>query len=394
MRLAIIASLLPSDTKGGAERYVGQACISLAEEHDVVILSGSPAGRVDGLPVVRLPRLPELAPDAPTAGRILWHALDQWLPSVHLTVARELRRFNPDVVLTHHPQGLSAAVFTAVAQVGAPHVHTAHDLNLLCARMTMTREGEFCGGQCTSCRIQRTIRGRAIRLNLSRLVGVSQYISDRHIRAGIVPEERARTIRLGASPGRARQRHVSRDAVTLGFIGTLGVHKGILTLLAAFERAPSSWRLFVAGSGTCESAVRDAAARDRRIQYIGHVDGDTKDAFFDELDLVVIPSEWEEPATFVAVEAAVRGIPAVVSARGGLSETPEARSFRSGDPDGLLAAMRWFVDQPEHLTQASARLLQRQAEFDWARHVREIDGLLEEVVVEEGGGTSLSSPAG
>ena len=55
MRLAIISSLLPSDTqKGGAERYAGKVSASLAEEHDVVILSGSPAGRVNGLPGCRV----------------------------------------------------------------------------------------------------------------------------------------------------------------------------------------------------------------------------------------------------------------------------------------------------------------------------------------------------
>jgi glycosyltransferase involved in cell wall biosynthesis len=389
MRLAIIASLLPSDTKGGAEQYVGQVSISLGEKHDVVVLSGSPAGRVDGLPVVRLPRLPELTPEATPAGRILWHALDQWLPSVHFTVARELRRFKPDVVMTHHPQGLSAAVFTAIARVGAPHVHTAHDLNLLCARTSMTREGEFCGGQCASCRVQRTIRGGAIRLNLSRLIGVSRYICDRHVRAGIVPEDRALTIRLGAQPGPARQRQIHGNGLTLGFIGTLGRHKGILTLLDAFDRADPDWRLVIAGSGLCEPDVRAAAERDPRIRYIGHVEGEAKDGFFDEIDLIVIPSEWEEPATFVAVEAAVRGIPAVVSARGGLPETPEARTFRSGDAHGLLAAVRWFVDEPDRLADASARLLRNRPMFDWSRHMHEVEGVLRDVA-----DPTLSSPSG
>ena len=113
-----------------------------------------------------------------------------------------------------------------------------------------------------------------------------------------------------------------------------------------------------------------------------NVSGAEKDAFFDRLDLVVIPSEWEEPATFVAAEAAVRGIPAVVSARGGLPETPESRAFRSGDVDELRRAVMWFVEDPARLEDASSRLLARRNEFEWSGHVGKVEDLLAEVASE------------
>ena len=115
MRLALVTSLLSADTRGGAELYVEEAARALAERHEVVVLTGSSQPSVDGIRTVRLPRLPILPGGAPLARRVLWHAFDQWLPHVHAAVARELRQVAPDVVLTHHPQGLSAAVFTAVA---------------------------------------------------------------------------------------------------------------------------------------------------------------------------------------------------------------------------------------------------------------------------------------
>lgn len=382
MRLALIATLLPVDSPGGAEAYVAASARSLAERHEVTLLTGSHARRLDGIETVRLPRLPMLERTAPRAGRVLWHALDQWLPHVHLAVARELRRLQPDLVVTHHPQGLSAAVFTAIAEVGLPHVHTAHDLNLLCARTSMTRGGEFCGGRCAGCLVQRRVRGTALRRNVAKLIGVSRYVCERHVRAGIVPRAKAEAIRLGAEPGRARLRRLAGDELRLGFIGTLGVHKGILTLLEALRRSSEPWRLSVAGSGYLESQVEAAARRDPRIDFLGHVEGERKDAFFDELDLVVIPSEWEEPATFVAMEAAVRGIPAVVSERGGLPETPEARTFRAGDPDELVRGIRWFVEDPERLEEASMRLLARPAEYEWSTHVARVEELLEGVLAD------------
>jgi glycosyltransferase involved in cell wall biosynthesis len=298
---------------------------------------------------------------------------------VHGALSHELKRFRPDVVLTHHPQGLSAAVFTAIAVRRLPHVHTAHDLNLLCARTTMTRDGEFCGGRCASCRVQRVFRGGTIKLDLARLIGVSRYICERHIRARVVSADRAIALRLGAIPGRARLRKVDGGPLTLGFIGTLSPHKGIRTLLTAFRSTEEPWRLVVAGAGPLEAEVRSAARIDDRIDYVGHVQNSAKDAFFDRCDLVVIPSEWEEPATFVAVEAAVRGIPTVVSARGGLTEAPEARTFRSGAPHELVGAVRWYLADPRRIEEASARLLASREEYEWSTHVRRVEAILEEV---------------
>ena len=382
MRLALVATLLPGDSPGGAEAYVEASARSLAERHEVTVMTGSPSAEIAGIPTVRLPRLPVLSRSAPRAGRVLWHALDQWLPNVHVALARELRRLEPELVITHHPQGMSAAVFTAIAECGVPHVHTAHDLNLLCARTSMTRGGEFCGGRCAGCLVQRRIRGAALRRNVAKLIGVSRYLCERHVRAGIVPRERAETLRLGAEPGTARLRRIDGDEVRLGFIGTLAVHKGILTLLEALRRTDEPWQLSVAGSGYLEREVVAAARRDPRITFFGHVTGAAKDAFFDELDLVVIPSEWEEPATFVAVEAAVRGIPAVVSHRGGLPEAPEARAFRAGDPDELIRAIRWFVEYPERLEESSLRLLASQSEYEWSTHVERLEKLLHGVLAD------------
>jgi glycosyltransferase involved in cell wall biosynthesis len=382
LRLALVASLLPSDSPGGAEAYVEAAATSLAERHDVVVLTGSRGAGIDGIRTLRLPGLPVLDSAAPLPRRVLWHALDQWLPPVHVALNRELKRVRPDVVLTHHPQGLSAAVFSAVAARRLPHVHTAHDLNVLCARTSMTRDGRFCGGWCAACLVQRGLRGGAIRLRLDRLVAASTYVLERHVRARIVARSRAELIRLGAAPGHARLRRIEGAAVTLGFIGTLRPHKGVLTLLEAFSKTSAPWQLIVAGSGELEQAVRAAARADARIAYVGHVGGLEKDRFFDSLDLVVIPSEWEEPATFVAVEAAVRGIPAIVSNRGGLPETPESRTFRSGDASELLRAIEWFVSDPRRLEQASTRLHAHSERFKWSTHVRRLEALLAEVAGE------------
>jgi glycosyltransferase involved in cell wall biosynthesis len=381
MRLALISSLLPGDSRGGAESYAQASALSLAERHDVVLLTGSRHATINGVRTIRVPRLPLISSSTPGVARVLWHAADQWLPHVHVAVSRALRREKPDLVVTHHPQGLSAAVFTAVAAQRLPHVHVAHDLNILCSRMSMTRRGVYCGGSCVACRIQRAVRGRALGLNLAALIVFSRYMLEQHVRAGVVPRDRATAVRLGADPGAVRLRRITREPPTVGFIGALEPHKGLLTLLDAFHAAERNrWRLLIAGSGRLEPDVVRASSRDPRIGFVGQVEGAAKDGFFDRTDLLIVPSEWEEPATFVVAEGAVRGIPTIVSDRGGLPEAPEARVFRAGDPHGLVEAMAWFLDHPVRLERASARLIERAHEFRWSTHVDQVDRLLQDVL--------------
>ncbi len=388
MRVALISNSLPPEpATGGAQHYVANLAQHLGERHEVLVLSGAENCRLEGVSCVHLPALRVLRPTEALPAKAFWHLRDQWLPSVHRATRIHLRDFAPDVVGTHEPQSLSASVFTAVASLDLPHVHTTHDLNLLCARLTMTRNGEFCGGRCSSCSLQRIVRGRLVARHLHWLIAPSDDYRRRHVEAGIVPASRAVTIRHGAQPGTARIRSRRDGALRIGFIGALSPHKGILTLLAAFRRGPADWTLTVAGDGPLEERIREEAVREARINHVGYVSGEAKDAFFDGLDVLVIPSEWEEAATLVAAEAAVRGLPSVVSDRGGLPETPEARIFPAHDANGLLAAIRWFADSPDRLREASTRLLDQQACFLWSRHVAEVEDVLGMAVRQRGSAT-------
>ena len=378
MRVALISSTFPPEGRGGAEAYVDTLACALAEEHDVLVLTGARHGVLSGSGrVAALPGLSPLPRSAATARKLLWHAQDQWLPRTFVAASRTLRQFRPDVVHTHECQGLSAAVFTAVERLNIPHVHTAHDLNLLCARVTMTKEGEFCGGRCHLCRIQRAVRGGAVRRHITRLLSVSDYIHRRHLEAGIVPPDRATVIRLGSAVPEVSEPRAASNGFHIGFLGSLAPHKGVKTLIEAFGRGDDPhWRLSIAGSGELEPHVLLAAAGDDRISYLGQVAGDDKEAFFATIDVLAVPSEWEEPAATVATEAIARGIPTIVSDRGGLPEIAEAFVFPSKDVASLHAALKRLADHPGEREEVTRRLRLRSEEFTWETHYRAVHEVL------------------
>jgi len=374
MRIALVSSHI-AEPPGGSELYAESLASALAERHEVLLFTG---GRttVRGIDTVHLPALPRLPAEASRTHKAIWHLRDQWLPRVHRALERGLRQFAPQVVHTHHPQGLSGAAFTAVAATSTPHVHTAHDANAFCARISMTRGGEYCGGHCAPCLVQRQIRPRLLSRSVDRLIAPSDHFRDLHVRAGVVAPERAQTIRQGAAPGTTRLRTRDGERFTIGFIGALAAHKGLPTLLAAFGSAPPEWRLRIAGSGPLQERVSRQSRVEARIDYAGRVSGADKDAFLDSLDVIVIPSEYEENAPLVAIEAAVRGLPAVVSDRGGLPETPEAHVFPARDVRALLTTLHALSDSADTLRKTSERLLAARERFLWVTHVRRVEQVL------------------
>jgi glycogen(starch) synthase len=373
VRIAVVSNLLPPEGKGGAEAYAALVASTLAEQHEVLVLSGSLEGDVNA-PVAAIPALPELADDAPITKKLVWHARDQWRPAVHAAVHKQLTEFEPDVVHTHAVQGLSAAVFTAIARSGVPHVHTAHDLSLLCARASMTRDRRFCGGECASCRVQRTIRGNAFKRHITTLLAVSDYIRRAHCHYGVVEPDHAAVLRLGSSAGELRPRRTLDDgALHIGFLGKLAPNKGVLTLIDMFRDAPPSWRLTICGSGPLTARVEAAAHALPNVTFLGQVGGVAKEAFFDAIDVLAIPSEWEEPAALVGTEAGARGIPVIVSDRGGLPELPEARVFTACSVESMRASAAWYTEVPERVAEMSRRLISRHDEFSWTTHMAKLE---------------------
>lgn len=381
MRIAIIAVAVPPHRHGGAEAYVRDLSVALAHRDEIFLLTGSPGTPSPDVRGVQLDAEDEVRHDASPIGKAWWHLRDQWRPKVFLELLRHLGRFRPDVVHTHNVQGLSASVFSAIHRLSLPHVHTVHDLSLICLRASMTRGGEPCGGRCVDCRLQRMIRARAAGASVDRLIAPSDFVRERHVEYGVTARERCSTIRQGVEPGSARLRIPRATCIRIGFIGALTAYKGVHTLLAAFKLLPSTFRLSIAGAGILEPAVRGAAATDSRIVFHGHIGASNREAFYDALDLIVIPSEWEETAPLVATEAAIRGLPAVVSDRGGLPETPEARVFEARDPRALAAAIEWYAREPGRLTAASERLLARRDEFQWQAHVSAVRDVLSAAAV-------------
>jgi glycosyltransferase involved in cell wall biosynthesis len=292
-----------------------------------------------------------LNPDRTLAQRVIWHALGEaniWIArKLSLILARE----QPDIVNTHSLLGLSVNAWKAVRAFGLPIAHTLHDYQLLCPRGTMFRHREPCPQQCGSCRLL-TARRRAASAIPAAVLGISQFILGVHSAHGYFPNAMKAVVPNGFRTPSGAQPPATAAAVAplrIGFIGRLHPIKGVELLLEALRRLPpGSYVAKVAGSGShdYEAYLRERA-QGLAVEFMGWV---TREEFYRQIDLLVVPSLYHEPQGMVLIEAASFGIPVIYARRGGLSEVgaefPRFRGFDPSRADGLAEALLAAVAQP------------------------------------------------
>ena len=265
-------------------------------------------------------------------------------------VGRILDLENPDVVHTHNIIGFSVAVWYAVKRRGIRLVHTLHDYYLLCPRTTLYRHGKSCENRCLGCRLLTANRKAASRCP-DEIVSVSQFTLDRHRRAGFFDNVASRvSYNIQSTSDEILQPAVTdtqSDVLRFGFIGRLEPEKGIeIVLQATRHLVRPGWRLKIAGKGT-EAYISHLRLKytDERIDWLGFAPASE---FYSQVDVVVIPSQWDEPMGYVCVESLHEGKPLICAKVGGLPEIAQLSKvvayFQSGNAEELGALMNGALD--------------------------------------------------
>ncbi len=350
MRVLMVSSLWPPEVLGGAEQYAGalaQRLRTRGHEVGVVTLGVPGADVVASVPSWPYP-LQEYASQNPVR-RALFHAADLARPDARRVFDRAIEAFRPDVVHSHVVQGMGIAALTETFRRGVAHVHTLHDYWLLCQRNAMVqRDGTACTQRCRSCRAVGELRNRQIaRRPPEVVVAVSEAIARHHLAELAWLRDRTRVIYNPVGDAKARAPRPAGAPITFGFLGRLGIDKGIRTLVDAFAMADlDGARLVVAGHGPDADCVRGVPG----VDYRGWVSGPQKDALFDEIDCLVVPSQWEDPAPLVVNEARSRGVAVIGSTAGGIPElvapVDAALLVPPADVGALAAALERFVATP------------------------------------------------
>lgn len=152
------------------------------------------------------------------------------------------------------------------------------------------------------------------------------------------------------------------------FVGQLGIRKGIVTLLEAWDRAAPDGELWLVGGEEEAIGRRLDKWRGRAdIRWLGFR-SDVPE-LMRQASVFVFPS-IEEGSALVTYEAMACGLPLVVTAesgavaRGGV----EAIEVRPHDVDGLAAALSRLAENPAEVEQLGLAARRRVEQFPWTAY--------------------------
>lgn len=289
------------------------------------------------------------------AGRAIWSK--RTLTEAGTMLAA--KRYDVVHVQNFFPQ-ISPSIFEAAARAKVPAVMTLRNYRLVCAKGTYFRDG----GVCESC-LGKPVGWPAIRY--------SCYQGDRAATGAVVAMQavhralktwenkvavfvaltefaRAKAIEGGITPDRivVKPNFLSPDpgageggGAAYVFGGRLSEEKGLLTLIDAWDHVEE--RLRIIGDGPLEHVVRAAAARNRRIEYLGPLPLRDLLREMGQARAVIVPSLWYETFGRIVIESLAVGTPVIASDIGAVAELVDHGTtgllFRPGDAEALAAAV-------------------------------------------------------
>lgn len=301
------------------------------------------------------------------ASRLLWHAIDDWR-CASTFVSDRIKTFRPDIVHSNTLTGLTTGVWRVARSHGVPIIHTLHDYYLTCPRCTRFIKGCACKATCLGCELL-TIRRRRATSDVDAVVGVSQRTLDIHRDLGLFGNTPIKTVIRNASPViKINSREWIDGPLVLGFIGRVTEEKGVDLLVKAIGfLPPGAVQLKIAGrSDETDQRRLRALAPAADITFVGFVKAAD---FYGQVDVVAIPSIWEEPGALVLAEARAAGRPVLATKVGG---SPEAVRdgvtgwLSTAEPEEFAKQIEAIAADPGLVRAASrhASMMARERTFD------------------------------
>jgi glycosyltransferase involved in cell wall biosynthesis len=369
MRILMASAAFPPFIDGGGPISALMVAKLLAQSgHDLEVVNVADREEREVYEGIQVQRLSTLNIDwnyrlpRPAWKRLVWHALENFNPRAFFAMRRQIRRFRPDIVLTDSIENINVATWAAARSCGVPVCHILRSTFLLCWRGSMRTSRGNCGNACASC--QTTSIGKKLSSRfVDAVIGETQFIVNKHLSHHYFPNASSHVI-PGLLPGKIAtepRRAIEGRPVRFGYLGVLDAVKGLDTFAAALHLLDPSIQPEVLIAGNLKGAYAEGlpAKFPSGTRFVGWV---RPEDFFQQIDVLVTPSLFEEPFGRVLVEAFAAGVPVIGARSGGIPETIEDGSngllFPAGDAAALAHLLRGVIEKPSEITRLSAGALE------------------------------------
>jgi glycosyltransferase involved in cell wall biosynthesis len=252
-----------------------------------------------------------------------------------------IEQFRPDVALIHCVQDFGAQFIIDLCSARIPVAIFLHDAWWICERQFMINSG---GGYCFQTAIDlnvcrycvndidqtraRDIYLRSIVNRVAARLFPSAFFRDLHIKSGIVAEHSI-VVKNGVLPPESPSREAVRQGedrpiVRFGFLGGVGPVKGAPLINSVFKTLPRTDYELICVDSVTNMGRKTVGFKSWRctgkLRIRAGFTQQTIDNFYDEIDILLCPSQWKESFGLAVREALIRHKWVIVTAGGGIAE--------------------------------------------------------------------------
>lgn len=410
MKVMIVSNAYPPHFIGGAELIAHSQAKALKERgHDVVVFAGEPNDIAERYSMKR-----DTYEGIPV-NRICLHTKDYsagffnfYHKPVHESFCDLIENVSPEVIHFHNVMGLSASLIHAAKRRRIKTILTFHDHWGICFKNTLlTSEDDICkeSTDCERCmpfisdqgweNVPLSMRSDFIALQLEDIdtfICPSAYLANTYIRAGI-NEKKMRVVWYGVDVERFAELSKSEDQtkVRFSFLGYLGRHKGVHTILEALSGLNGDLRekltLNLVGGGDQRNYYEQRVMElglEKTVKFWGKIDHNRVEDIYRQTDVLILPSIWPENQPVTITEAMASRIPVIASRTGGTPELVEDGEtgylFERNNPKDLAQKMLEFVFDRSKLIDFGERAFQKISHNTFYNQIEKIIGIYHEEV--------------
>lgn len=375
MKILMVNEGYPPFSYGGAEtylRYLSEELVKRGHSVHVIIDQPNISEQINGVNIEGMEFGAESRFKQEYIGRWndVWYTLNKSaLKTIKGTIipktAQMIRAINPDIVHIHniHNYSFYHAIITASRIRSVPVIWTVHDYWLLCPINTLlplNKRCMVCEDWVNGCKNQ-CLKGRDkghymifsifsrfkhVYKFISRIIAPSDYMKKMLIKYGV---EGKRIVCIPNAvpdiygPDIIRKKHWNK--IHIGFIGH-GPHKGLDILLEAIKNMDTIKVTLVS------NIMQNVDVREG-IKILNNANTDEMRRFFEDVNVIVLPSIWAENCSMALIEGMMSGNVCIASALGGNSEIIEDGKtgflFQCGNVIQLRRQLEYLNKNPAKL---------------------------------------------
>lgn len=366
MKICMISNLYPPNVLGGAEIIVDKLVRKLADKrHEVVVITCSvddeeKIQKEDNITIYHINKT-KLYPvyrqtEAKGYMKPLWHLFDLWNGNCQKKIIEILKKEKCDIIHINNFKGLSLSCFEVGKKLNIPVVFESHDFSLICPRANLIRgNNTLCKDKNAICTAYVNIQRKLLSDNVDMMIAPSNFMIDKYRDNNFFNDTTCIKIPLGIDFER-KKTIKDYDFIDFTYIGSLGKHKGVDTLINAFKQIDNDdIRLNLIGKGYDEEEFKQLAGDDERIIFHGFVDNRNIKDYYKLSNVIIIPSICYDNSPLVIYESFTTATPVIGSNIGGIPELIDdgvnGYLFEAGDVNDLKDKLLKIIDNKKSLTQ-------------------------------------------